>query len=78
VSSWPAGQSRLARRELLAVAIGAAVLAGLAIGWALSSVSFGWASAGISGWATSGAGLAVAGLTVLLAVANGFSKAYSP
>jgi hypothetical protein len=70
VSSWLAAQSRLARRELVAVAIGAAVLAGLALGWALSGTSLAWAA--------SGTGLAVAGLVILLAAANGFSKAYSP
>jgi hypothetical protein len=94
VSSWLAAQSRLARRELVAVAIGAAVLAGLALDWALSGISLAWALAGTApastaaagnaaalpaaAWAASGTGLAVAGLIILLAAANGFSKAYSP
>jgi hypothetical protein len=53
--------SRTLPRSGLAAAIGAAVTAGLALGWAAAGPS-----------------LALAGLAILLAAANGYGKAYSP
>lgn len=71
-----ARQPRLARRSLTAAAMTAAVAAGVTLGLALSGRRPG--PAGAAGLAASGAGMAVAALAVLLAAANGFSKAYSP
>jgi hypothetical protein len=71
-----AGQPGLARRALTAAAGTAAVAAGAAA--VLLATGPGPVRAGTAGLTASGAGTVVAILTVLLAGANGFSKAYSP
>ena len=71
-----AGQPGLARRALTAAAGTAAVAGGAGLGLLVSGP--GPVRPGAAGLTASGAGTVVAVLTVLLAGANGFSKAYSP
>ncbi|HEY2287911.1 MAG TPA: hypothetical protein VGH88_19390 [Streptosporangiaceae bacterium] len=74
----PAGSlpARTAARPELAAA-GVALAAGLALGWAASGPG---ALAGhdLAGPPRGTGSLAIGGLAVLLAAANGFAKAYSP
>jgi len=68
-----AGRARLPRQALTASAATVAVAAGLAVGWAA-----GWTGGWAGGWTAGGRTVAVGGLAVLVAAANGFAKAYSP
>ena len=70
-----AGQPGLARRALSAAAMTVTVAAGAGLGLAWPAPS---AVRPGSGLVASGVGTAAAALVVLLAGANGFSKAYSP
>jgi hypothetical protein len=73
----------LGRQALTGAAIAAAVAAGAGLALALSGSARGLGPAGpVTGpagrLAASGAGTAIGVLAILLAAANGFSKAYSP
>jgi hypothetical protein len=71
-----AGQPGAARRALTAAAGTAAMAGGAGLGLLASGP--GPVRPGAAGLTASGAGTVAAVLTVLLAGANGYSKAYSP
>lgn len=69
MTGWLARRASLPERVLIPAAMAAAVGAGLALAWAGARAVPARPGAAVG---------VVAGLTVLLAAANGFAKAYSP